>query len=61
MTCSSGRSSSLPRSTQKVPEQVPKTAAECRRLIETLGCGCQTYLNLLKEHLLILEQRERKA
>jgi hypothetical protein len=46
-----------------VPEQVPlpKTAAECRRLIETLGCGCQTYLNLLKEHLLILEQRERKA
>jgi hypothetical protein len=46
-----------------VPDQVPlpKTAAECRRLIEVLGCGCQTYLNLLKEHLQILEQRERQG
>jgi hypothetical protein len=45
-----------------VPEQVPlpETAAECRRLLEVLGCGCQTYLNLLKEHLQILEQREQR-
>jgi len=42
-------------------KQLPKTAAECRRLIGELGCGCQTYLNLLKEHLQILEQREGKA
>jgi hypothetical protein len=45
-----------------VPEQValPKTAAECRRQMEVLGCGCQTYLNLLKDHLQILEQREQR-
>jgi hypothetical protein len=43
-----------------MPEQLPKTAAECRRLIGELGCGCQTYLELLKEHLQILEQREQK-
>jgi hypothetical protein len=41
-----------------MPEQLPKTAAECRRLIGELGCGCQTYLELLKEHLRILQQRE---
>ena len=41
-----------------MPEQSPKTAAECRRLIGELGCGCQTYLELLKEHLRILQQRE---
>ena len=44
-----------------MPEQLPKTAAECRRLIGVLGCGCQTYLNLLKEHLQILEQREKQG
>jgi len=27
-------------------------------LIGELGCGCQTYLELLKEHLRILQQRE---
>lgn len=61
--CSSGRSLSPLRSTLKVPDQVPlpKTAAECRRQMEALGCGCQTYLNLLKEHLLILEQREQQG
>ena len=42
-------------------KQLPKTAAECRRLIGELGCGCQTYLNLLKEHLQILEQREKQG
>ena len=42
-------------------EQLPKTAAECRRLIGVLGCGCQTYLALLKEHLQILEQREKQG
>lgn len=42
-------------------KQLPKTAAECRRLIEELGCGCQTYLPLLKEHLQILEQREKQG
>jgi hypothetical protein len=26
-----------------------------------LGCGCQTYLNLLKEHLRVLEQQEREG
>ena len=41
-------------------KQLPKTAAECRRLIGELGCGCQTYLNLLKEHLRVLEQREKQ-
>ena len=42
-------------------KQLPKTAAECRRLIEELGCGCQTYLELLKEHLmLLLEQQEKQ-
>ena len=41
-----------------MPEQLPKTAAECRRLIGELGCGCQTHLELLKEHLRILQQRE---
>ena len=41
-----------------MPEQSPKTAAECRRLIGELGCACQTYLDLLKEHLRILQQRE---
>lgn len=44
-----------------MPEQLPKTAAECRRLIEELGCGCQTYLELLKEHLRALEQREKQG
>jgi len=44
-----------------MPEQLPKTAAECRRLIGELGWGCQTYLELLKEHLQILEQRERQG
>jgi len=43
-----------------MPEQLPKTAAECRRLIGELGCGCQTYLELLKEHLRVLEQKEQK-
>ena len=43
-----------------MPEQLPKTAAECRRLIGELGCGCQTYLELLKEHLRMLEQREKQ-
>jgi hypothetical protein len=42
-------------------KQLPKTAAECRRLIGVLGCGCQTYLALLKEHLQILEQREKQG
>ena len=42
-------------------KQLPKTAAECRRLIGELGCGCQTYLPLLKEHLQILEQREKQG
>jgi hypothetical protein len=41
-------------------KQLPKTAAECRRLMEELGCGCQTYLELLKAHLQILEQREQR-
>ena len=44
-----------------MPEQLPKTAAECRRLMEELGCGCQTYLELLKEHLRALEQREKQG
>ena len=44
-----------------MPEQSPKTTAECRRLMEALGCGCQTYLELLKEHLRVLEQRERQG
>jgi hypothetical protein len=43
-----------------MPEQLPKTAAECRRLIGELGCGCQTYLELLKAHLRMLEQREKQ-
>jgi len=41
-------------------KQLPKTAAECRRLIGELGCACQTYLDLLKEHLRMLEQREKQ-
>jgi hypothetical protein len=44
-----------------MPEQLPKTAAECRRLIGELGCGCQTYLELLKEHLRMFEQREKQG
>ena len=43
-----------------MPEQSPKTTAECRRLIGELGCACQTYLELLKEHLRMLEQREKQ-
>jgi hypothetical protein len=42
-------------------KQLPKTAAECRRLIGELGCSCQTYLELLKAHLQILEQREKQG
>ena len=48
-------------STQKVPEQVPlpKTAAGCRHLMEVIGCDCQVYLALLKDHLALLERQEQ--
>jgi len=45
----------------EVKKHLPKTAAECRLKMEVLGCGCQTYLSLLKEHLQILERREGRG
>ena len=42
-----------------MPEQLPKTAAECRQLLEQDGVD-QACLDALKEHLLLLEQQEQQ-
>lgn len=42
-----------------MPEQLPDTAAECRQLLEQVGID-QACLDALKEHLLLLEQREQE-
>lgn len=40
-------------------KQLPETAAECRQLLEQGGVD-QACLDALKEHLLLLEQREQQ-